>query len=84
MPIRPEYRWFYPIDWPQLSAVIRFRRLRFLRPVLESVLATAAVSEEHGLEETTPVSAHPCSGNLSASHASTSSGWKPNGPGAPL
>ena len=26
MPIRPEYRWFYPIDWPQLSAVIRFRR----------------------------------------------------------
>ena len=26
MPIRPEYRWLYPIDWPQLSAVIRFRR----------------------------------------------------------
>jgi hypothetical protein len=23
MPIRPEYRWFYPIDWPQLSAAIR-------------------------------------------------------------
>jgi hypothetical protein len=20
MPIRREYRWFYPIDWPQLSA----------------------------------------------------------------
>jgi hypothetical protein len=28
MPIRPEYRWFYPIDWPQLSAVIRFRRAK--------------------------------------------------------
>lgn len=26
MPIRREYRFFYPIDWPQLSAVIRFRR----------------------------------------------------------
>jgi hypothetical protein len=26
MPIRKEYRWFYPIDWPQLSAVIRFER----------------------------------------------------------
>ena len=28
MPIRPEYRWFYPIDWPQLSALIRFERAR--------------------------------------------------------
>ena len=26
MPIRPEYRWLYPIDWPQLSAMIRFAR----------------------------------------------------------
>jgi hypothetical protein len=26
MPIRREYRWFYPIDWPQLSAAIRFGR----------------------------------------------------------
>jgi hypothetical protein len=26
VPIRPEYRWLYPIDWPQLSAVIRFKR----------------------------------------------------------
>ena len=26
MPIRREHRWLYPIDWPQLSAVIRFRR----------------------------------------------------------
>ena len=26
MPIRPEHRFFCPIDWPQLSAVIRFRR----------------------------------------------------------
>jgi hypothetical protein len=25
MPIRPQYKWFYPIDWPQLSAVIRFQ-----------------------------------------------------------
>ena len=28
MPIRPEHRYFYPIDWPQLSAVIRFGRAR--------------------------------------------------------
>jgi hypothetical protein len=26
MPIRPEYKWFYPVDWPQLSAMIRFER----------------------------------------------------------
>ena len=26
MPIHARYRWFYPIDWPQLSAVIRFKR----------------------------------------------------------
>ena len=26
MPIRSEYRFPYPIDWPQLSATIRFRR----------------------------------------------------------
>ncbi|WP_132251531.1 hypothetical protein [Methylobacterium segetis] len=26
MPIRREHRFFYPIDWPQLSIVIRFRR----------------------------------------------------------
>ena len=28
MPIQPQHRWFYPIDWPQLSAVIRFRRAK--------------------------------------------------------
>jgi hypothetical protein len=28
MPIRPEYRWLYPIDWPQLSALIRFERAK--------------------------------------------------------
>lgn len=28
MPIRPEHRFFYPIDWSQLSAVIRFSRAR--------------------------------------------------------
>ncbi len=26
MPIRPENRWLYPIDWPQLSGAIRFGR----------------------------------------------------------
>jgi len=26
MPIRPEMRWFYPIDWPQLSRHVRFVR----------------------------------------------------------
>ena len=26
MPIRREHRFFYPIDWPELSAMIRFRR----------------------------------------------------------
>ena len=26
MPIRAEHRWLYPIDWPQLSATIRFGR----------------------------------------------------------
>ena len=26
MPIRREVRFFYPIDWPQLSATVRFRR----------------------------------------------------------
>ena len=28
MPIRPEHRWFYPIDWRELSATIRFRRAK--------------------------------------------------------
>jgi hypothetical protein len=28
MPIRPKERWFYPVDWPQLSAVIRFTRAK--------------------------------------------------------
>jgi hypothetical protein len=28
MPIHPQYKWFYPIDWPQLSAVIRFERAK--------------------------------------------------------
>ena len=28
MPIRPEHRFFYPIDWPQLSVVIRFGRAK--------------------------------------------------------
>lgn len=26
MPIAPEHRWLYPIDWPELSRLIRFRR----------------------------------------------------------
>ena len=28
MPIRPQFKWLYPIDWPQLSAVIRFQRAK--------------------------------------------------------
>jgi hypothetical protein len=28
MPIRRQYRWLYPIDWPQLSASIRFGRAK--------------------------------------------------------
>lgn len=28
MPIRADYRWLYPLDWPQLSAVIRFEGAR--------------------------------------------------------
>lgn len=26
MPIRPQYRWLYPIDWRELSTMIRFER----------------------------------------------------------
>lgn len=26
MPIAPEHRWLYPIDWRELSALIRFKR----------------------------------------------------------
>jgi hypothetical protein len=28
MPIAPEHRWFYPIDWRELSRVIRFTRAK--------------------------------------------------------
>ena len=28
MPIRPEHRWLYPIDWPELSRAIRFGRAK--------------------------------------------------------
>jgi len=28
VPIRPALRWFYPIDWPQLSRAIRFGRAK--------------------------------------------------------
>jgi hypothetical protein len=28
MPIRREHRWLYPLDWPQLSALIRFERAK--------------------------------------------------------
>ncbi len=28
MPIRPQLRFYYPIDWPQLSAAIRFGRAK--------------------------------------------------------
>ncbi len=26
MPIRKELQWYYPIDWPQISAMVRFER----------------------------------------------------------
>jgi hypothetical protein len=26
MPIRPEHRWLYPIDWPEISRIVRFVR----------------------------------------------------------
>jgi hypothetical protein len=26
MPIRPEHRWLYPIDWPEISRIVRFQR----------------------------------------------------------
>ncbi len=28
MPIAPENRWLYPIDWPELSRLIRFKRAK--------------------------------------------------------
>ena len=28
MPIKPELRWFYPIDWPQVSRWVRFVRAK--------------------------------------------------------
>lgn len=28
MPIRAEHRWLYPIDWPQISRIVRFERAR--------------------------------------------------------
>jgi hypothetical protein len=28
MPIRPEVRWLYPVDWPQLSKMVRFERAK--------------------------------------------------------
>lgn len=28
MPITPEHRWLYPIDWPELSKLIRFGRAK--------------------------------------------------------
>ena len=42
MPIRPENRWLYPIDWEQLSQSIRFSRAggrceRCARPHLQRV-----------------------------------------------
>ncbi len=28
MPIRPQHKWLYPIDWRELSAMIRFQRAK--------------------------------------------------------
>ena len=33
MPIRPQHRWLYPIDWPELSKAIRFKRAKGRRGV---------------------------------------------------
>ena len=48
MPIRPEYRWLYPIDWPQLSAVIRFQRAGgALEPASPDKVPTASSNEDY-------------------------------------
>ena len=47
MPIHARYRWFYPIDWPQLSAVIRFRRAQ---GKCEGCGRPAATEKGHHLE----------------------------------
>lgn len=28
MPIRPQHRWLYPIDWPQITDAVRFQRAK--------------------------------------------------------
>lgn len=28
MPIRPEHRWLYPIDWPEITDIVRFTRAK--------------------------------------------------------
>jgi hypothetical protein len=28
MPMRPQHRWLYPIDWPQLTDMVRFERAK--------------------------------------------------------
>lgn len=28
MPIRPQHRWLYPIDWPQITHMVRFERAK--------------------------------------------------------
>ncbi|TBG08443.1 hypothetical protein ELG79_36595 [Rhizobium leguminosarum] len=30
MPIRPQHRWLYPIDWPQITDAVRFGRAKGL------------------------------------------------------
>jgi uncharacterized membrane protein HdeD (DUF308 family) len=37
MPIRPQFRWFYPIDWRELSSVIRFERAQPGRGLISDI-----------------------------------------------
>ena len=48
MPIRREHRFFYPIDWPQLSAVIRFQRAGgALGPASPDKVPTASSNKDY-------------------------------------
>ena len=60
----------YTAGWKKLEplwdAVIRFRRLRFLRPVLESVLSTSADLETEGREPSPEARAHAAGSSAAA------------------
>ena len=48
MPIRPEHRFFYPIDWAQLSAVIRFGRPQHQRRRWRALFRRKAIGDLFG------------------------------------